>query len=793
MILYPTQITALVCSAFLLSSATSRAEEPASSSHMKSNSATGQLTLVKNGQSDYIIALASDAIPAERTAANELQSYLKQITGATLPVKSDDEVALDTPQIIVGAGNRAKQVLSPQVWDALGNDTIIIKTQGNNLILSGSRPRGTLYAVYQFLEESAGVRWWTPRESTVPQKKTLAVPARDVVYTPPFGYREYYTDSVQNDALFATRMKENGDHQPQDASLGGHYNLIGFVHTFQRLMPLEKYFKEHPEWYSDPTNGNKPCTPDSPMPIGGDWQLNLTDDAMRQEFTKNVFAYVREHPTAGMISVSQNDNDNYCRSEGDMAIIEREGAPSGALIDFVNKVAADVEAVDPSFLVETLAYEYSVKPPKTVKPRHNVIIRICPIGDIARPIDSADNQKLRDIIESWRAISPHLYIWDYVTNFSQGMMPHPNLRTSAPNLRYFARSNVFGVFQQGDCYTNSVGDFVQLRTWLSSQLMWNPELDDSKLIDEFLKGYYGAAAPHLRAYLDLIQSSFLKTGLPLGMYSNEHSYLTLDVMNQAWSHFQKAQKAVANDPIFSKRVRRERLSLDTAIINRSQNLRREAAAGKAAPVLPTNMKHFVEDYIATAKSFEVRAYSERQTFDAYAAQARGRAVSAAPLPEPLRSELTPKQKAQEVIDLKDHDFFYTAWSHQEVDDAAASNGKASRFSGKSKAEIVLRYCMQESNQPKPQTWDAYARVRVEASADADFTKPAFAAGVYDLTSKKSHITQNIDFAPLADGKYHLIKLGTWTIDNGQFVWITPIGREDIPFVFVDRMILVRKQ
>jgi len=306
-----------------------------------------------------------------------------------------------------------------------------------------------------------------------------------------------------------------------------------------------------------------------------------------------------------------------------------------------------------------------------------------------------------------------------------------------------------------------------------------------------LKGYYGAAAPHLRAYLDLIQASFLKTGNPLGMYSNEHGYLSLDVMNRAWSYFQKAQKAVEGDPALARRVRRERLSLDTAIINRSQNLRREAG-GKATPVLPADMKGFIEDYIATAKSFEVRAYSERQTFDAFAEQARRRAFPPAPLPEPLLSQLTPQQIARDVIDLKDQDFFYTTWTHQEVDDPEASHGKASRFKGGSKAEIVLRYCMQESNQTKPQTWDAYARVRVEANPGADLTKPAFAAGVYNLPLKKSVIKNDITFADLADGKYHLIKLGTWSVNNGEFVWITPIGREDIPLIFVDRMILVRK-
>ena len=70
-------------------------------------------------------------------------------------------------------------------------------------------------------------------------------------YTPPFRYREHFTTSVQRDPLFATRLRENGHHQKQGEELGGHYSILGFVHTFDQLLPPAKYFKEHPEWYSD--------------------------------------------------------------------------------------------------------------------------------------------------------------------------------------------------------------------------------------------------------------------------------------------------------------------------------------------------------------------------------------------------------------------------------------------------------------------------------------------------------------------------------------------------------------
>ena len=223
----------------------------------------------------------------------------------------------------------------------------------------------------EFLEKYAGVRWWAPNESSVPRKRTLQVLAANVAYTPPFFYREQFTNSVQRDPVFATRMRENGHFLIQDTALGSHYTIIGFVHTFSSLVPPEKYFAAHPAWFSDAANGDKPCTAQSKMPTGRNWQLNLTDAAMRAELTKNVLARIRTDPSAGIISVSQNDSINFCRSAGDLALIEREGTPAAPLIDMVNEVATAVKREFPDFLIETLAYQYTRRPPRTLMPRDN--------------------------------------------------------------------------------------------------------------------------------------------------------------------------------------------------------------------------------------------------------------------------------------------------------------------------------------------------------------------------------------------------------------------------------------
>ena len=754
------------------------------------------LTLAQNGKSAYVIALAADAIPAEKTAASELQATLQQISGARLPIQDESAVTETAPQIVVGASTRARKLAGAQL-KKIGKDGIVIQTVGRNLVLAGDRPRGTLYAVGEFLE-SLDVRHWTPTESFVPKKSTLRVLAQNTVYTPPFFYREHFTTSVMRDPLFATEMRENGNHQQQDAALGGHYTIIGFVHTFDRLMPPEKYFKAHPEWYSDPDNGNKPCTAASTMPAPQHSQLNLTDAAMRAELTKNVLAAIRENPTAGIISVSQNDNVNYCQSAGDMAMIAREGSPSAPLLDMVNQVADAVKKEFPNFLVETLAYQHTRKPPKTMTPRDNVIIRLCSIeADFARPLDSDANADFRDDMNGWKKIAPRLYVWDYVTNFTNVIWPHPNLRVLAPNLRFFARSNVIGMFEQGDAYSNGTGDFVQLRTWILAKLMWNPQLDQTKLENEFLRGYYGAAAPHLRAYLDGIQDAFIENGGKLSTFQTNNSYLSLPVVNRAWQQFAAAQDAVKNNAVLSGRVRRERLALDHVIIDRYWLLGDETendgdGAKVKNPAIPTDIQAFTADFLKTARANKVENYSEGGSFNNLESILATR--YAPPQPLVLPEELQNIAKDRVVIDAQENRFryFLRGSISDIVDDAAASDGKAGRMVG-STNEWAMQFDIDQSRKTLTKApWHLYLMARIETKPGAAMNGTALAAGVYDAERKKNRLDKVVPLdGALADGKYHLIDAGAVDLDTGCFIYIAPPQRDDIAFVYIDRVILVR--
>jgi hypothetical protein len=156
-----------------------------------------------------------------------------------------------------------------------------------------------LYAVYTFLEDVVGVRWWTSTESTIPRRPTLRIPAQKVVYSPKLLSREtYYGDALEG--VFSARLKNNGHMTSVTEAYGGHMSLIGWCHTFAQFLPAEKYFKDHPDWY--------PLI-DGRRQAGGhlDFQLCLTNEEMTQEFIRICLEKIRANRQTGIISVSQND------------------------------------------------------------------------------------------------------------------------------------------------------------------------------------------------------------------------------------------------------------------------------------------------------------------------------------------------------------------------------------------------------------------------------------------------------------------------------------------------------
>lgn len=555
------------------------------------------VTLAQDGAARAAIVVAADATQAERFAAEQLRMYLKEITGADFTTAGDP---VEAPvRILVGPG-AARLAIANFSTDDLGPDGIAIRTFGDDLILAGGRPRGTLYAVFTFLEYELGCRWWAPDATTLPKARTIRIDPTDYRYVPPLEYREpFWTCAFDPD--WAVRNKCNGNTPALDASRGGKHIYEGFVHTFYPLIPPQTYFNDHPEWFSE-INGKR---------THEHAQLCLTNEAMRQELVRNLKARLRANPAATIASVSQNDWAGNCQCAACAAVEKEEESPAGLVLRFVNAVATDIETEFPHVAISTLAYQYTRKPPRLTRPRPNVIVRLCSIEcSFSLPLAHERNAKFRDDIIGWSKICDRLYIWDYTTNFRHYFLPHPNLRVLGPNVKFFAEHSVKGIFEQG-AYTSPGAEMAELRAWVLAKLLWDPRLDGSKAIDEFLRGYYGPAAEHIKAYLDITHNAVEQSGDWLGCFS-EHTakFLSFDTLSAGWTSLQAAEGAVRDNPDLLFRVKVAQLPVLYTLMMRWDEMRTAAAqAGKPWPVSDSIQQVF-EQFMDTARKKNVTRLNE---------------------------------------------------------------------------------------------------------------------------------------------------------------------------------------
>ena len=551
-------------------------------------SARAAFNIADAGQPRCVILQNAGAAPPEQTATKELADYLQKITGAEIAVEETNVTARNA--IIVGPGPLAQSVFPELALDKLGPEEFVMRTKGHRLLLAGGRPRGTLYAVDRFLEEQCGVRWWTPWATNLPHRATLRVPELDRREKPAFEYRAPFWFSGF-DPLWKVRNGVNDENRRIPDEWGGSVIYKGFVHTAYSLVPPDQYFASHPEWYSL-IDGKR--THDNA-------QLCLSNPQLRDFVVQRVKEWLRESPEATIISVSQNDCFGACQCPNCRAIDEAEGGPSGSLIAFVNYIADKIAPEFPQVAVDTLAYQYTRKPPKTLRPRPNVIVRLCSIEcNFRAPLDDDSNAKFLADLQDWSKLCHRLYVWDYVTDFSDYVLPHPNWYVLGPNLRLFQKFGVQGVFEEG-AYQSNGAEMTELRAWLLAQLLWNPQQDDGALIQEFLAGYYGkAAARPIRRYLELMQQA--SQGCNLACYTHPHEpFLSFQVLAQAERCWQEAETAAATDPEKLPRVQTGHLPVRFAFLRDWDELRKQCAEQHAAWPLPASSKTVADQFAAVCQ------------------------------------------------------------------------------------------------------------------------------------------------------------------------------------------------
>ena len=587
-------------------------------SALAAQAAPGELVLAENGRSAYRIVLPQDASPSVKHGAEELQMFLQQMSGAKLPIV-DDREPVRLKEIILGQNAHLQKLGVTIDFAALGKEGYVIRTVGKHVIIAGGPVRGAMYGVYGLLEDHLGCRWFAPDVSRIPKSKRLAIGSIDDRQIPALEYREPYVYEC-TDGDWCARNRMNSSSGRLEAKHGGKVMFGGgfFVHTFSRLVPPEKYFQDHPEYFSL-VNGKRQ---------NGYAQLCCTNEDVIRICTEEILKAMRAQPEATVFSVSQNDCDKHCRCPGCQELARREGSQMAPVLQLVNRVAEAAEKEFPDKIVETLAYQWTRQPPKHLRPRPNVVIRLCSIECcFSHPLatcPSVSNQIFRDDMAGWAKAAPRLWVWDYTTDFAYYLMPFPNQRVIGPNIRYFVAHNVKGIFEE-DVGDTPDSELASLGGYLMAKCLWNPDYDTNRAMNEFLAGYYGPAARPIRAYIDLLHDYAEQKHIHVRLYTRLDSrHMTDDLLMKADQQWQEAERLVARRPDVLRRVQISRMSVDYALLERARLQAQQKLPANAAyrSVAVARFQPFIETLLASklsslleGKPFDKKTYARELAND----------------------------------------------------------------------------------------------------------------------------------------------------------------------------------
>ncbi len=490
---------------------------------------------------EFHVVIPENASEEIRYAAEVFQQCWKGCTREDIGISTEHEGRYN---VWLGLDSIKDRFMRPQETDYLDPGGYLIETYvpstryrlrgaQKQLIITGADDQGTLNGVFDFFQNHLGVRWLAPGLMHMPRVGRI-IRHVDERFDPRFGFREvgyYGLWTGAEAARFRRAHKFEGSfvHGP----FGGH--------TFYALLPPEKYFAEHPEYYSE-IGGRRVA---ARMGIEGAGQLCCArpetaaavlaeliglikaDPASADAETLRRRNLVGWHPDKKVWSVSQMDAVNPCQCAHCRILDAREGSPMGSLLTLVNRVAEGIEAAfpDKGYKVHTLAYQHTRKPPKNLRPRDNVIVQLCDIEcDFARPLNepgSAINAAFVEDLAAWSNATENLYIWDYASNFGGPFRPFPNLHVLQRNLQLFDQWGVKGVYEQSwSAEGPPFSEFSALRAYLLSRLLWDPDYPWEDAVDEFLKHYYGPAASSIRAYIDLCQAKVVDEGVYLSCFAD---------------------------------------------------------------------------------------------------------------------------------------------------------------------------------------------------------------------------------------------------------------------------------
>jgi len=470
--------------------------------------ANADRVLLAGRRSDYEVVCAAGANPATTLAARELRTWIKASSGISLPLVTTPSP--DRKHIFTGPNEWSAR--AGVTADGLKPEGYRLRTVGDDVHIVGcdvhrgslepkrtsSTQTGTLSGVFDFLERCLGIQflWHDALGTIVPKRDRATVPDLAIETAPAWTYRwlAYSPEGKCSDDMFARRLGL------------GHSHTVTHSHSWHQIAPVEKYGKDHPDWFAEIDGKRQPAY--YLERHGG--QVCTTNPKVIELFAKAAIDYFNAHPDRDMFSVSPNDGGGFCTCARCRALdngTRPDGHPimTDRLITFYNAIAERVAKVHPAKLLGAYAYSYYREPPEKVRPHPNLYL--------VNATNSAYNQgsgwpEEHAMEKRWRAVAKHFAKYDIYYRFTSSLnLIAPVSRHLVEKIRAESQIGIEG----GYLYMGQSYEQLGAGHLLLARLMWDPNADANALAAGYYRTLYGVAATHVQAYYDLLESQLIKT------------------------------------------------------------------------------------------------------------------------------------------------------------------------------------------------------------------------------------------------------------------------------------------
>jgi hypothetical protein len=506
------------------------------------------LILAQNGQPNATIVVQAKAPAPVQQAATDLQHYLQKISGVELALKMDGK---DVAGITLNIGKTATAQKSDFPAADLNPETYAIHQRGDDVYFEGNYPSPTAFAVYSFLQDQLGVRWFAPGEDWeyVPQnrdKSTFTVDVKDVVSVPSTSPRiwsghqwtqDWKDWDLHNKAVQSEKVLRRN-----------------FQNNMYRIFPPSKYAKAHPEYY--PLINGKRWIPSSDTErkwwpcIGNKDVQRITAEYIHQWFT--------DHPdqdsfSLGMDDINQMCNDPLCSAMDASPDDYRRQNYSSRYYKFINIIAKQVQKSDPGKYIGVLIYRQVKQPPVDVPKMEDNVFGYIADGSVAQWFQPGFKGQWMTDTREWAKRVKHLSRYEYfgLGTFVPRVFPH----AMNDEIKLDKSLGFEGMY--GEMYTFLPQTAPMI--WALAQLQWNPKLNIDDLLNEFYTKMYGPAAPSMKKYFDLMEQSWMtpRSGHNTGWVSwnivRQATSISPEAVHEGMDFLDQAM-AQAKTPLQKKRI-----------------------------------------------------------------------------------------------------------------------------------------------------------------------------------------------------------------------------------------------